>query len=74
MTKLANLRLNILPSSDDSIVGSESMNSSVLKTQSRDANTLITLHDEIESKVLDEEVGIIFQRLKNQSEHQKKQI
>ena len=57
---MSKLRLNILPSSDDSIVGSESMNSSVLKTQSRDANTLITLHDEIESKVLDEEVGIIF--------------
>lgn len=66
MTKSANLRLNILPSSDDSIVGSESMNSSVLKTQSRDSNTLIALHDEIESKVLDEEVGIIFQRLEKQ--------
>lgn len=66
MTILANLKLNLIPSSDDSIVGSESMNSSVLKTQSRDANTLIALHDEIESKVFDKEIGIIFQRLEKQ--------
>jgi hypothetical protein len=52
-----------LPSGNDGVVGGESVNGSVLQAQGNYAHTLAVFHDQVQSKVLNEEVSIVFQRL-----------
>lgn len=48
---------------ENGFVGTETMKRSVFHVHGNDTNTFPILHDQIESKVLDEEVGVVSERL-----------
>lgn len=59
-----------LPSSDDSVLGSEAMNRSVLHAESNHSLTLSIFHQQIQGKVLNKVAGVITKRL-NRRQRQK---
>jgi hypothetical protein len=58
-TCAAEIRASISTSSQNSLVCTEAMKSTVLEVESDDAYTFSLVHDQVESKVLDEEVGVV---------------
>jgi hypothetical protein len=53
----------VTTSSEHSVVRSEPMQCSVFHVQSDDTDTLAILHEQVERKVFDEEVGVVSKRL-----------
>jgi hypothetical protein len=47
----------------DGLVGPEAVQRSVLHVEGEDADALAVLHEQVERKVLDEEVGVVAERL-----------
>ena len=62
-TSAAEVGASITTGGQDGLVSTETMQRTVFHVQSDDTDTLAILHDEIKSKVLDEEVGIVAQGL-----------
>ena len=54
---------SVATSSQDGLVSAETVKSTVLHVQSDDTNALAILHDQVEREVLDEEVGVVAERL-----------
>lgn len=52
-----------LPSSNDSVLGSEAVDGSVLHAESNNTLALAILHQEVQGKVLHKVTGVITQRL-----------
>ena len=50
-------------SSKDGLVCAESVESAILHVEGDDTNTLTILHDQIQSEVFDEKVGVVSERL-----------
>lgn len=57
------VRSAVTASSQDSFVASEPVESTVFHVNSKYTDTLAVLHEKVESKVLDEEVGVMSERL-----------
>lgn len=54
---------SVTTSGKNSLVSAEAVEGAVLHVESNDTNTLAILHDEIKSKVFNEEVGIVLEGL-----------
>jgi hypothetical protein len=61
--RAAEVRATVPAGSEDSLVRAETVECAVLHVQRNHADALAVLHDEIESEVLDEEVGVVTERL-----------
>ena len=53
----------ISASSQNSLVGTEPVKSTIFQVQCDDSNALAFVHDKIQSEVLDKEVGVVSERL-----------
>ena len=62
-TSTAEVGSPISTSSQNGLVGSEPVKSTILHVQSDDSNAFTLVHDEIESEVLDKKVGVVSERL-----------
>ena len=58
--RAAEERASVSTSSQDGLVRSEAMKGTILKVESDDPNTFSIVHNQVESKVLNEKVGVIF--------------
>jgi hypothetical protein len=59
----AEIGTSITTSSEHSLVCTETVESSVLHVEGNNTNTLAVLHNQVQSEVFDEEVGVVSQRL-----------
>lgn len=57
-----------LPSSNDSILGSETVNRSVLHAESNHSFTLSIFHQQVQGKVLHKVTGVVTKGLKQKKE------
>ena len=55
----AKVSASVSTGSENRLVGAESMQGAVLHVQRDNSNTLPFVHDQVQSKVLDEEVGVV---------------
>ena len=62
-TRTAKVSSSITTSSQDGLVGPEAVEGTIFHVECNDTNTLAILHDQVESKVFDEEVGVMAERL-----------
>lgn len=62
-TRAAKVSSSIATGSQDSLVSSEAVEGAIFHVECNDTNTLAVLHDQVKSKVLDEEVGVMAERL-----------
>ena len=62
-TRTAEVGTAITPGSQNSLVSTEAVEGSILHVQGDDANTFAILHDEVKSKIFNEEVSIVSERL-----------
>jgi hypothetical protein len=62
-TRAAKVRPPIPASRQHSLVSSESVKGSILHVEGNNADTFTVLHDQIQSKVFDEKVGVVAERL-----------
>ena len=62
-TRAAKVRTAVTAGSEDGLVCAESVQGAVLHVQCHYTDALAALHDEVQSEVLDEEVGVVAQRL-----------
>jgi len=58
-TRAAEIGPSVSACSQHSLVGSKSVKGAVLHVEGNHTNTLAILHDQIKSKVLDKEVGVV---------------
>lgn len=58
-TRATEVSAAVTPGSQDGLVSTETVKSTVLHIQGDDTNTLSILHDKVEGKVFDEEVGVM---------------
>jgi hypothetical protein len=61
--RAAEVRSPVTTRRQDGLVRAETMECAVFHVQSNDTHALAILHDQVEGKVLDEEVGVVTQRL-----------
>lgn len=62
-TRTTEVGAAITSGSQNSLVSTEAVEGSVLHVQGDDANAFAILHDEVKSKIFNEEVSIVFERL-----------
>ena len=62
-TRAAEVSTTITPGGQNSLVSTETVEGSVFHVQGNDTDTFTVLHDEVEGKVFNEEVGIMLKRL-----------
>lgn len=65
--RTAEVGTTITSGSQNSLVSTETVEGSVLHVQGDDANTFAILHDEVKSKIFNEEVSIVSERLSVES-------
>ena len=62
-TRAAKVSSSITTGSQDGLVSPEAMEGAVFHVECNDTNTLAVLHDQVEGKIFDEEVGVVAERL-----------
>ena len=61
--RAAEVRTTVSTGSQDSLVSAEAMQRAVLHVEREHTHTFTTVHYEVESEILDEEVGVVSERL-----------
>lgn len=62
-TRAAKVSSSISTGSQDGLVGPEAVEGTVFHVECNDTDTFAVLHDQVEGKVFDEEVGVMSERL-----------
>lgn len=69
LSRFANGHLRSLPGSNDSILGSEAVNGSVLHAESNHSFALSIFHQQVQGEVFDKVTGVITKRLNRTQEN-----